>query len=192
MNDGCFDVKRAAKLDSEGRLKDLRLDEFLKDVARVTEGMVCIDFGSGTGTFALPLAQYVGNNGKVYAVDSSAEMMGHIQAKNPPPNLILVQRDVANTGLDDQIADICLLAFILHEVKQPESLIAEASRLLKPQGRLLVVEWKAELESPGPPKSRRIARGQIEQLFGHAGLSSIQYLDWSGNHYVAIGSKGRS
>jgi ubiquinone/menaquinone biosynthesis C-methylase UbiE len=192
MSSHCFDVKQAAKLDSEGRLKDLRLDEFVKDVARVAEGMVCIDFGSGTGTFALPLAQYAGNSGKVYAVDNSAEMMGHIQAKKPPPNVVLVQRDVTQTGLDDQIADICLLAFILHEVKQPESLVAEAARLLKPQGRLLVVEWKAELESPGPPKSRRITREQIQQLFGQAGLSLVEYRDWSGNHYIAIGSKGRS
>jgi len=191
MNDGCFDVKRASKLDSEGRIKELRLHEFLKDVARVTEGMVCIDFGSGTGTFALPMARCVGDNGKVYAVDSSAEMLGHIRAKNPPLNLVLVQRDVAQTGLDDQIADICLLAFILHEVKQPDNLIAEAFRLLKPGGRLLVVEWKADLESPGPPKSRRITRGQIEQLFGQAGLSLVEYLDWSRNHYVATGSKGR-
>lgn len=191
MNDGCFDVRRASKLDSEGRIKELRLDEFLKDVAMVTGGMVCIDFGSGTGTFALPLAQYAGNNGKVYAVDNSAEMLGHIRAKKPPPNLILIQRDVARTELDDQIADLCLLAFILHEVKQPDNLIAEAFRLLKPGGRLLVVEWKADLESPGPPKSRRVTRGQIEQLFGQAGLSSVQFIDWSQNHYVAIGSKGR-
>jgi len=192
MSDGCFDVRQAAKLDSEGRLKDLRLDDFVRDVARVTEGMVCIDFGSGTGTFALPLAQYAGSTGKVYAVDRSAEMMGHIRTKKPPPNLALIQRDVADTGLDDQIADICLLAFILHEVKQPESLVAEAARLLKLRGRLLVVEWKAELESPGPPRSRRITREQIEQLFGQAGLSLVEYLDWSINHYVAIGNKRRS
>lgn len=191
MSSHCFDVKQAAKLDSEGRLKDLRLDEFVKDVARVTDGMVCIDFGSGTGTFALPLAQYAGNSGKVYAVDNNAEMLGHIRAKNPPPNLVLVQRDVAQTELDDQIADLCLSAFILHEVRQPDNLVAEAFRLLKPQGRLLVVEWKAELESPGPPKSRRITREQIEQLFGRAGLSLVEYLDWSINHYVAIGSKRR-
>ena len=168
MKDGCFDVRKASKLDSEGRIRELRPYELLKDIAGVAAGMVCIDFGSGTGTFALPLASCVGNEGKVYAVDNSIEMLQHIQAKNPPPNLLLVQRDVEQTGLNSQIADLCLLSFILHEVKHPELLMAEAFRVLKQGGRVIVVEWKAELDSPGPPQSVRFARKQIEQLFNVA------------------------
>ena len=189
MNDGCFDVNRASKLDSEGRIKELRPYALLKEVAGVTTGMVCIDFGSGTGTFALPLASCVGNEGKVYAVDNSAEMLQRIRAKNPPPNLLLVQRDVGKTGLDSKMADLCLLAFILHEVKRPDRVMAEAFRLLKPGGRVVVVEWKGELDSPGPPQSIRLTRGQIEQLFKQTGLASVDYIDWTRNHYVAIGNR---
>jgi len=185
MNDGCFDIKHASKLDNEGRLKELRPYELLKEVAGVAVGMVCVDFGSGTGTFALHMASLAGNEGKVYAVDRSVEMHAHIRAKNPPPNLILVERDVLQTGLDNQIADVCLMAFILHEVKQPATLIAEASRLLKPGGKLVAVEWRAELDSPGPPKDKRITSVQIEQLLEQAGLSSVDYREWSVNHYVA-------
>lgn len=187
MNDGCFDVKHAAKLDGEGRLKELRLLELLRDVAGVRSGMVCVDFGSGTGVFALPLADLVGNEGKVYAVDRSAEMHGHIQAKNPPPNLILVESDVTQTALGSQIADVCLLAFILHEVKQPATLMAEASRLLKTGGKAVVVEWRADSVLRGPPLSRRITRNQIEEIFNGAGLSFADYREWSVNHYVAMG-----
>jgi ubiquinone/menaquinone biosynthesis C-methylase UbiE len=189
MSCGSFNIKKASKLDSEGRIKELRPYELLKDVAGVTNSMVCIDFGSGTGTFALPMAQCVGNEGKVYAVDNSAEMLEHIQQKKPPPNLTLVQRDVGRTGLDSQIADLCLLAFILHEVKVPSYIMGEAFRLLKPEGKVLVVEWKADLDSPGPPRKRRITKEQVEQLFRQAGLSSIEYIDWSRNHYVATGNK---
>ena len=186
-NDGCFDIKQASKLDSEGRIKELRPYELVKDVAGVRDGMVCIDFGSGSGTFALPLASYVGDAGKIYAVDRSAEMLEHLRAKNPPPNVILVQRDVEQTGLDNGIADVCLLAFILHEVKVPDRLMAEAFRLLKPGGRVMVVEWKAELASPGPPQKVRLTRGQVEQLFKQVGLALVMYIDWSVNHYVVIG-----
>jgi len=187
MNGGCFDVSKASKLDSEGRIRELRPYELLKDIAGVAAGMVCVDFGSGTGTFALPLASCVGSEGKVYAVDNSIEMLQHIRAKNPPPNLLLVQRDVKQTGLDSQIADLCLLAFILHEVKHPELLMTEAFRVLKPGARVVVVEWKAELDSPGPPKKIRFTRRKIEQLFKQVGLALVDYIGWTRNHYVAIG-----
>jgi ubiquinone/menaquinone biosynthesis C-methylase UbiE len=187
MNDGCFNVKDAAKLDGEGRLKELKPYDLLREVAGISDGMVCIDFGSGTGTFALPLAELVGNQGKVYAVDRSAEMHVHIQAKNPPPNLVLVESDVIQTGLDSQIADVCLLAFILHEVKQPSILMSEAVRLLKPGGKAVVVEWRADSVLRGPPQSKRITRTQIEEIIKQAGLSLLEYHDWSINHYIAIG-----
>jgi len=189
MNEGIFDVKKAQKLDNPGRIKDLRPFELLRDVAGVSAGETGVDFGSGTGFFALPMAELVGTKGKVYAVDSSDEMMGHIKAKNPPPNVALVKSDVRNTGLDSRIADVCLLAFILHEVKEPDVLVAEAVRLLKPGGWLVVVDWKAELDSPGPPRHVRISKERVEQLLGTVGLKLARYIDWSQNHYAALAKK---
>ena len=187
MSDSGFDIKRASRLDSECRIRELRVYDMLKETAGVANGMVCVDFGSGTGTFALPMVQLVGNEGRVYAVDNSLDMLENLRAKRPPTNLMLVQRDVGQTGLDSQIADLCLLAFILHEVKVPDYVMTEASRLLKPEGRLIVVEWKADLDSPGPPRNRRITKEHVERLFRQAGLSSVKYIDWSVNHYVVIG-----
>lgn len=189
MNEGIFDVRKAPKLDNPGRIIDLRPRELLHDIAGVVSGDTGIDFGSGTGFFALPMAELVGSRGKVYAVDNSEEMMEHLRAKNPPVNVIPVNRDVRRTGLDSRIANVCLLAFILHEVKEPDILVAEAFRLLKPGGRLVVVEWKAELESPGPPRSKRISKPQLENFFNRVGVNLGRYIDWSQNHYVALGNK---
>jgi len=189
MNEGIFNTKQARKLDNPGRVSDLRPQELLRNVARIASGNTCVDFGSGTGMFALPMAELVGNMGKVYAIDNSADMMAYIKAKNPPTNLILINSDVERTGLNSQIADMCLLAFILHEVKEPDNLIAEAFRLLKHKGKLVIVEWKADLDSPGPPRKRRISKERIEQLFVHVGLTLASYMDWSQNHYVALGNK---
>ncbi len=188
---GHFDTKRARVLDNEERIKELRPHQLLTEVAGITKGMTCVDLGCGTGTFSLPMVYYVGNEGIVYAVDDSAEMLEYLRARNPPPNLKLVQRDAKQTELSSQIADFCLLAFILHEVKQPDGLINEAFRLLRPEGKALVVEWKAELDSPGPLRSRRLSREQVGRLFEQIGFSCFQYLDWSKNHYVAISSKKR-
>jgi ubiquinone/menaquinone biosynthesis C-methylase UbiE len=187
MNEGIFDTKKAYKLDNPERIRDLRPRELLRDVAKIGYGNTCVDFGSGTGIFALPMAELVGDKGEVYAIDNSLEMLAHIRAKNPPNNLKLLHSDVEHTGLDSRIADVCLLAFVLHEVKEPDNLIAEAFRLLKSDGRLVAVEWKAEFDSPGPPRRIRISQEQIKRLFSQVGLTAVRYIDWSQNHYVAIG-----
>jgi ubiquinone/menaquinone biosynthesis C-methylase UbiE len=189
MDNGIFDIKQAHKLDNSGRIKDLRPQELLINVAKITSGNTCVDFGSGTGMFALPMAEIVGSQGTVYAIDSSIEMMAHIKEKNPPANLVLIHSDVTQTGLNNEIADVCLLAFILHEIKDPSNLISEAFRILKANGRLVIVEWKAELDKPGPPQGIRISNEQIVQLFSQNGLTLASYIDWSPNHYVAVGER---
>ncbi|MFC2024016.1 class I SAM-dependent methyltransferase [Chloroflexota bacterium] len=189
MNEGIFDIKQANKLDNPERIRELRPQELLRNIAKIHSGNTCIDFGSGTGTFTLTMAELVGSKGKVYAIDNSPEMLGHIKAKHPPNNLKLIHADVKRTSLDSQIANICLLAFILHEVQEPKILVAEAFRLLRANGSLVVVEWKSDLDSPGPPRKARIPQEQITRLFSQVGLSSIQYIDWSKNHYAVVGNK---
>jgi len=189
MNDGIFDVRKAHKLDTPGRVKDLRPVELLRDVAGIADGDTGIDLGSGTGMFTLPMAELVGSRGRVYAIDDSEAMMEHLRSKNPPANITLVKRDVRQTGLNGKIADVCLLAFILHEVTEPVSLITEAFRLLKSGGRLVIVEWKPEFDSPGPPRNKRFSKEQIEQFLSRAGLRMEKHLDWSQNHYVALAVK---
>ena len=189
MTESHFNIGRARKLDNEERIRELKPKQLLEDVGGVAEGMTCIDMGSGTGTFSFPLIQCVGNSGIVYAVDDSAKMLDYIRAKNPPINMRLVHANASCTGLDSGIADLCLLAFVLHEVKEPSILVAEACRLLKPKCKALVVEWKAHLDSPGPPRSRRLTKEHLEILFKQVGLSDFRCIEWSGNHYVAVGNK---
>jgi len=72
-------------------------------------------------------------------------------------------------------------------VEQPSKVISEAFRLLKPFGRLVIVEWKADLDSPGPPRKIRLSREKIQQLLGGVGMVLERYTEWTTNHYVAVG-----
>jgi ubiquinone/menaquinone biosynthesis C-methylase UbiE len=185
-----YDPKRRVRLlDSEDRARWLKVDDLIKNKAGITRGMTCIDLGSGTGVISFPLASAVGNTGKVYAVDISDEVIGRIREKNPPSNLVPVVNDAGQTGLENQIADVCFMILILHEVEQPEKILAEAFRLLKPGGKALALEWREDFDSPHPPHNERITREMAEQLFKNAGFSSFDYTEWSRSHYVATGSK---
>lgn len=189
MHEGHFDTRRAGLLDGEGRLNELRPQQLLRDVAGIAPGMTCVDPGCGTGTFSLPAAALAGETGTVYAVDDSAEMLDHLRARRPPSNLKLVHSDAGQTGLADEISDVCILAFILHEVNEASRLVAEAFRLLRPGGMVMAVEWRSELDSPGPPRKIRLSKVRIEQLLREAGFSSLEYAIWSPNHYWAKACK---
>lgn len=189
MADKHFDIKRASLLENQERLAELRIDKLLSDVVEIKEGMTCVDLGAGTGVFSFALANHVGESGFVYLVDDSKEMLDYIRNKKPLENMLLINRDAGDTDLKSEMADICLLAFILHEVDTPDTFISEASRLLKPKGKVLVVEWKAELTPKGPPSEVRIAKDKLMQLFNQSGFADFRYIDWSANHYVAVGIK---
>ncbi len=187
--EGIFNTGGGHNLDRPERVRLLQTERLVKDVAGMRAGMTAVDMGSGTGTFALPLAALAGAAGRVYAVDSSPEMLALLRAKNPPPQLVPVEADVTRTGLDGNIADICLLVFILHELKQPEKLAAEVARLLKPGGKAVVLDWRAELAEPGPPQDVRVSEARLEELFQGVGMQLESYAAWTANHYTAVGRK---
>ena len=188
METGHHDTAKFARLNNPGRIEELRPAQLLKEIGSVTEGMTCVDMGSGTGVFSLPMVDLVGRTGTVHAVDTSTDMLDYIRAKDPSPNLRLVQADVGRTGLANGIADVCLLAFILHEVKAPEEVLTEAHRLLKHGGKVIIVEWSLE-SAKGPPLDIRIRRPKVERMLREAGLEVGEYVDWSRNHYVITGKK---
>lgn len=188
-DDSHFDISKASRLDDEGRIRELRIPELLRDAGSVMGGMTCVDLGAGTGAFALRLAARVGGKGKVFAVDDSAAMLGILKSRKPPPQIVLIQSDFTATGIESGIADFCLAAFILHETKEPQKLIDEASRLLKPGGRLLAVEWRAEFDSPGPPQRIRVSLEKMEAMFLRAGFKHFTHQNWTEKHYYGVSEK---
>src|SRR3989338_6132080 len=130
-------------------LKIMSLDSNVKDV---------VDFGCGYGTFTIPAAKIV--HGKVYAIDIEPEMTRITNEKaerNHLDNVETILRDfVGNgTGLGDSSVDYVMLFNILH-AKQPERLIKEAYRILRPNGKLGIIHWNYDPTTPrGPPMEIR-------------------------------------
>lgn len=124
-------------------------------------GQRVADLGSGTGFFTIALAQVVGKDGVVSAVDVMQEPLDAVHARAESMGLGNIQPIRADlevrggTAIPDNSQDLALLANTLFQSQKKEAMIAEAMRILKPGGRLVIIEWKKGAGGFGPPDELR-------------------------------------
>jgi ubiquinone/menaquinone biosynthesis C-methylase UbiE len=150
-HDRRFRHEHAHKLDDPERLKWLPPDAVVRQIAR--PGARIADVGTGTGYFAVPLARAVLPGGQVFAVDMQPEMLQLLRARVPADlPIVLVEGEATRTTLEDATADVVLLANVWHELDNHVAALAEMSRILAPDGRLAILDWRDDVEQPpGPP-----------------------------------------
>ena len=114
----------------------------------IKEGMMIADFGSGAGYFTILLAQRVGADGKVFALDIQESALDNVRVKVRAAGLDNVETIRSNlevlgsSGLTDNSQDMVLLANILFQSEQKADIIKESVRVLKAGGSLVVIDWK--------------------------------------------------
>ena len=107
-------------------------------------GMSVADIGAGTGLFTRLMAEKVGADGKVYAVDIAPEFLEHIAAdakKHQRKQIVTVQGNQETTRLPAEALDLVFLSDVYHHLERPEKTLASLRQALKPGGRLVVVEF---------------------------------------------------
>jgi len=117
------------------------------DALNLKPGMIVADVGAGTGYMSLKLARRVGPSGKVYAEDVQAEMLQQIRAnaaKAKAPNVIPVQGSFTDPMLPKGQMDLVLLVDVYHEFSEPQKMLRGIRASLKPDGRLVLLEYRKE------------------------------------------------
>ena len=121
------------------RFRDLRLHRMniLKDVG-IKPGFHVLDYGCGPGSYILPLAELVGESGKIYALDIhplAIQKVQDIASKRQVANVETILSD-CKTGLLDNSLDVVLLYDAFHDLSGPGGVLEELHRVLKPNGVL--------------------------------------------------------
>jgi ubiquinone/menaquinone biosynthesis C-methylase UbiE len=164
-----FDPSKHSRLDSDERRKVLPIEKILKRI-RPLKDLVVIDVGCGKGYFAFPIADGVGVNGKVYAVDTSEEMLTLLRQAIPQSsNLEPVLSTECDIPLASGIADVLFMSAVYHEFDDRPEMIKELIRLAKPGARFVVIDWNQRSDAQGPPISHRVAKEQVIDEFAAAG-----------------------
>ena len=124
----------------------------------------------------LPAAEIVGEDGVILAADIPGEMLSAVRsraAEHSLANVHVVKTSDKEIPIPAASCDIVLMAFVLNEVGQRSSFLHRAAQLLKPAGRLVVLEWEKEQQPDGPPLVDRISP---EELLADANAAGL-YLD---------------
>jgi ubiquinone/menaquinone biosynthesis C-methylase UbiE len=138
--------------------------------------MVVADVGAGSGYMVQVLATAVGRAGRVIAIDPSPAAREHLLervAGGLYSHIEVRDGTAAHTGLPDAAVDRILWQAVFHELSDREAAMAEAYRILKPGGRLVIVDWDPATDHVGPPKAERLPRQEAERVALGAGFDVV-------------------
>ena len=110
-------------------------------------GMTVADVGAGTGYMSLRMARRVGPTGKVYANDLQPEMLEKLRANSQREklaNVETVQGTASDPKLPKNAIDLVLLVDVYHEFSEPQAMLDHIREALKPDGRLVLLEYRKE------------------------------------------------
>lgn len=161
----------------------------------IKPGMKVVDFGAGSGAYAVELAHAVGIDGHVYAVDIQKELLDGVVREAERAgyrNITPVWADlekVEGTKLGSGSVDVVLVSNLLFQIKNKEALFVEASRILKPDGRVIVIDWQDSFNNMGPQKGTLVPRETAIELAEKARLVFRESFDPGDHHYGLVFDK---
>jgi ubiquinone/menaquinone biosynthesis C-methylase UbiE len=162
-----------------GTLRKLR--DHTIDLAQLQPGESVLDVGCGTGALAMETYERVGATGRVYGIDPGPKQIARARFKAERASLPIDFQVgvIEQLAFPDQSFDVVLSTLVMHHL--PDDLkrlgLAEVARVLKPGGRLVIVDFKRAQMQQGQPA--RLGAGSlglqdVPQLLSEAGFEHLE------------------
>ncbi len=161
----------------------------------LSSGMTVIDFGSGIGAYSLAAASLVLPDGKVYAVEIQKDLLETLKKEareKSLPNVDVIWGDIEQNGgvsLPDGVADVVIISNVLFQAKSMYTLALEAKRLLKPGGRVMIIDWSESFGGLGPAPIDVVPVEEIKKTFSSVGFAFVLDFPAGDHHYGLIFAK---
>ena len=113
----------------------------------IKPGQVVADVGAGSGYYTARLAARVGDSGKVFATDIQPQMLALVRERVLRDRLTqveVVQATPTDSGLPANQLDLILMVDVYHELASPQAVLRQLRAALKPDGRLVLIEFRKE------------------------------------------------
>lgn len=182
-----FNPAHIAVLESEDR-RIWQNPEKILSAAEIRSEWVAADLGCGSGYFTTILARQVK---KVYAIDVQKEMLDFLEdkvRKMKISNIEPLLSEAEEIPLANHSVDFLMSVNTLHEFDDRDKMIGEMNRVIKPHGRLLIVDFQKKETGFGPPVSIRISKTQAVRSISKSGFSLVKQEDLT-YHYLLVFTK---
>ena len=160
------------------------------------EDNIVADLGAGTGYYTLAAGEIV-PRGKVYAVEITKDFLVTIKNKIQEANLSNIEilwgnvEKIGGTKIGDSVVDAVIASNILFQVEDKNNFIEEIKRILKPNGRVLVIDWLVESEGDTTLIKLKgaLPKNTTYEIFNRKGFVLERDIDAGLHHYGIILTK---
>ena len=164
--------------------------DLLVSALELKPGLVAADIGAGSGYFSWRIAQKVGPQGKVYAVDIQPEMLELLMAQMRKRNVAAIVEPILGTVQDPKIpensTDLILLVDVYHELDFPYEMTRNMIKGLKPGGRLVLVEYRGEDPNVPIKKLHKMTAAQVKKEMALHPVKFDQVIDVLPQQHILI------
>jgi len=169
-------------IDETGRRRGSSTERFLdkETILReldISPGQTILDVGCGDGYMSREFSRALNNTGKVYALDRPREVIEKLEKETNGTNISPIRGDITkNTGFEDSSIDLVYLSTVFHIFTEEQlgDFQNEAKRILRPGGKLAIVEIEKRETPLGPPQDMRVSPEELKQLIRMNPLSLVQ------------------
>ena len=159
-----FNPEKIHILESEKRRLYLDPEKILSFLDLQPNSIVA-DLGCGSGVFTIPISKKIK---KIYGIDIEPKMIQVLNQKILQKNLKNISTLLSNgikIPIETSSLDLLITVNTLHEFEDRNKVLKEIFRILKPTGKLAVVDFKKKREGFGPPSKIRISSRQAKKIF---------------------------
>ena len=159
-------------------------------ILKIRRGLHIAEFGVGAGHYIIPLAKAVGDDGLVYGIDIQKGLLLKFLRESKAQHLDNVRAvwgDLESAGgskLPDEEVDMVIAANILFQVKHKNELIREANRILKSNGRLIIIDWSSSAGLLGPKPEHLVNKESIKALCAENNFTFISDMQIDKFHFM--------
>ena len=186
-----FKVINKSKLDSPKRREVLPVWEIVNTIG-VEQSEIVADIGCGIGYFTFALSEIVGNKGLVYALDIEPEMLEDIKSKmevTGVKNIVPVITKEYELTLEENSVGTAFLCTVMHEVTRREKFLKEVSRILRVDGKIVIIDWIKKDSDFGPPIDHRLDQNRLKRNLSRTGFKEIKIMEFNEYFYIVTAKK---
>ncbi len=175
-------------LERPERVREEEPDRALEALG-IPRGATVADVGAGSGYFTVRLARRVGPAGKVYASDIQREMLARLDRRikaDDIANVTLVLGEEDDPKLPDAALDLILMVDVYHELAQPQVMLQKLRSALKPDGRLVLLEYPKEDPTVPIRFEHKMSRAEAQLELEAEGFALHKVLDILPRQHILI------